>query len=87
MMTTSTRWLGWMVAALVLLLIASCGPSNDPAVEEVLSHTINIESARFKALTPEQQAAVLRRAKEKGRPIIGNAKRYYPGSLRSKPSQ
>ena len=87
-MKTYPRFLGMMtVIALVLLFGTSCGPSTDPAVEAVLSGTINVKSPRFKALTPEQQAEVLRLAKERRRPILGDGQGYGPGNAFSKSSE
>lgn len=80
-MMTSIRWLRWTVAAFVLLLIVSCGPSSDPAVEKVVKYGVSMHSDAYQALSPAQQAEALRLAKERNLPILGDAKRYYPGDI------
>jgi hypothetical protein len=85
-MKTDRRWRGVVLIALVLWCVVSCGPSTDPAVEQVLSGTIDLESPQFKALTAAQQTEVLRQAKARSRPILGDGERYYPPGLEPKPA-
>ena len=81
-----TRLTGFVAASLFALCVAACGPSTDPAVEKVVKYGVNMHSAPYKALTPDQQAEALRLAKERNLPIIGNGERYHPGNVFSSSS-
>ena len=68
-------FIGLIVLAAALLLIASCGPAGDPAVEAILEKG-SVSREAFQALSPEQKAELARLAKERHRVIIGDEERY-----------
>ena len=77
---TMTRWrglIGLTLLAVTMCMMVACGPSSgDAAVEQVLKNGVWLNSDDFKALTPAQQAQVLRLARERHQVVVGNETRY-----------
>jgi hypothetical protein len=68
--------IGLTMLAVIMSMMVACGPSSDAAVEKVLQGVVRVDSTDFKALTPAQQAEVLRLARARNQVVVGDEQRY-----------